>query len=272
MSSPKGFLGCPHHRCSKCSKDRASAGGLLFPCNSCPQSFCEDCLPKKGVTFLEGVERFDELGFDSTKNVVYIHCSPICDNYARAELGYQDPPTDRAPKTPLDLSYNFGAFDDMDTLQAEVAENEEKKLAQGRRLRDRNPNLGMPPEVDNRIHQRPVEKLCPSTLAVLELFESTSAAARSVSCYQSKFAYHINHYPHTPFEGFLWRYSSDGSQSTLEATVTQPPTTIGRNSVASLPVMSQKGSSPITVSDESSYNFPTEIASGNSADSPISID
>lgn len=39
---------CPQHNCGECGKTTADAGGLLFRCRSCPQSYCDDCLPDSG--------------------------------------------------------------------------------------------------------------------------------------------------------------------------------------------------------------------------------
>ncbi|KAL8276276.1 hypothetical protein RQP46_011304 [Phenoliferia psychrophenolica] len=35
---------CSQHSCTSCSRSTQEAGGLLFRCQTCPQSFCEDCL------------------------------------------------------------------------------------------------------------------------------------------------------------------------------------------------------------------------------------
>mmetsp|Transcript_5139 Transcript_5139/g.10848 ORF Transcript_5139/g.10848 Transcript_5139/m.10848 type:complete len:1069 (-) Transcript_5139:172-3378(-) len=131
LSDSKEFQHCPHHRCYECSKNRASAGGLLFPCQSCPRAYCEDCLPKTGVTFLDKNNHFEELGFDSTKNVVYIHCSEICENYAKQEHGYAIPPKSQqhCPEH-LDLSYNFGASCDLD-INPEVDAEKDCSLSKG---------------------------------------------------------------------------------------------------------------------------------------------
>jgi len=117
MNLPKEFLRCPHHRCIQCEKSRAAAGGILFACQSCPNSFCEDCLPKEGITFLEKVDRFEKLGFDSTKNVVYIHCSPICENFAIGLKWYVPRKyQSHCYREPLEISYNFGASYDCDQM------------------------------------------------------------------------------------------------------------------------------------------------------------
>jgi SWI/SNF-related matrix-associated actin-dependent regulator of chromatin subfamily A member 5 len=132
------FQSCPHHRCSKCNKNRYHAGGLLYSCNSCPNSYCEDCLPKEGVTFLDKLERFEKLGFDSTKRNVYIHCSDMCENYAVAELGYHPPnlPCEKkrasCPKA-IDLSDHFGTSYDLKEAAAAVIAHKEDTVGRGKR-------------------------------------------------------------------------------------------------------------------------------------------
>jgi hypothetical protein len=104
------FLSCSHHRCSLCHKNVQDAGGLLFPCQSCPTSFCEDCVPtkQKGFRILGSCDRFAKLGFDS-KNLCYIHCSERCEAWAEKEYMWRLPSRKRDP-TPaaLDLSHAFG--------------------------------------------------------------------------------------------------------------------------------------------------------------------
>ena len=110
VDDPKNFLSCPHHRCTKCKKNIQAAGGLLFPCQSCPLSFCEDCLPREesGFRFLDGADRFGELGFRSD-NLCYIHCSAHCEEYAKQEFHWSPPSTKLAPVPPaLDVSHAFG--------------------------------------------------------------------------------------------------------------------------------------------------------------------
>lgn len=40
---------CSHHNCIKCNRCTSNAGGILFPCQSCPNAFCEDCLQSETV-------------------------------------------------------------------------------------------------------------------------------------------------------------------------------------------------------------------------------
>jgi len=105
------FWCCSHHRCTKCGKNNSGAGGLLFPCQSCYKSFCEDCIPshEEGMRLLGQSPRFEQLGYDAGSKSEYIHCSRDCEHRAKrmfgwtpAELGKQTLPDD------IDVSYNFG--------------------------------------------------------------------------------------------------------------------------------------------------------------------
>ena len=138
LDHPNEFMCCNHHRCGLCSKNRGDAGGILFPCHACPNSFCEQCLPKKGVTFLEKVDRFERLGFDSTKHVVYINCSPMCEKYAMEELDYvpakKDDSKGICPED-IDLSQHFGASIDLNEAAAAVEAVKVSTSGRGKRTR-----------------------------------------------------------------------------------------------------------------------------------------
>merc|ERR1712238_483216 len=203
---PKEFLCCNQHRCTLCGKNRSDAGGLLFPCHACPNSFCEQCLPKEGVTFLEKIDRFENLGFDSTKNVVYINCSPMCTNYATKELGYVPAKKDARGLCPkaMDLLHHFGSSDDLDEARAtvEVEAEAESTSGRGRRARKLN-SYGKP--------TRMIEKMCVSTKRVMGLYKSISAAYRSIeptSLYLLQ--NHLRSNSTQPFEGFYWRFQDGG--------------------------------------------------------------
>jgi len=145
LKKPNDFYACPHHRCTGCQKDRSSAGGLLFPCHCCWRSFCEDCLPKEGVTFLDRVERFDALGYDSGSGlVIYINCSKECEDYARKVHGYIPPTSNSLLQTcpePLSLSFNFGTMDDLEATKAKLEEESKHAiLSSGRSTRSTSVN------------------------------------------------------------------------------------------------------------------------------------
>lgn len=132
----RDFLCCSHHRCSECGKNNAAAGGLLFACESCPNAYCEDCLPADS-TLLGASERFEKLGF-TTHMAVYIHCSKICENVARTEFGYTKADRKKAPCPPsLDVSEHFGAKTE-EALDANLEET-------ATRLRPRRKKVAPPP-------------------------------------------------------------------------------------------------------------------------------
>ena len=172
----------------------------------------------KGVQFLDCVERFEKLGFDSSKNVVYIHCSPICNIHAREELGYVSLQQGRqVRKEPLDLSYNFGASTshDLDQAQAEVAVNaqqEESALSKFMRTRGGKtvqliPKSARKPKSAGSGYKKSMEKLCPISGVVLEHFETMSAAAKSVNCYGALLTMHMRKQPNELFGGFIFRFA-----------------------------------------------------------------
>ena len=206
LRDAKHFLACTHHHCSVCFKNRASAGGLLFPCESCPSSFCEDCLPSKGVTFLDRVERFDKLGFDSTTRVVYIHCSPICENYAKQEYGYV-PRHETKLKCPdaMDLSDCFGASYDLDAAQAALKAEKDKVLDSGgvstRRGKTVQRYFKPKPRSPGTGRRKKREKLCAQTSKVVGQYDTRSEAARSVGTYGARLTPPIRSVNNAPMRG-----------------------------------------------------------------------
>mmetsp|Transcript_13286 Transcript_13286/g.24930 ORF Transcript_13286/g.24930 Transcript_13286/m.24930 type:complete len:1045 (-) Transcript_13286:14-3148(-) len=106
---PDHFQSCSHHRCSICEKTANGAGGLIYPCQSCPSAFCGDCLPSKDIRFLgNNIPRFEKLGRKSNNLYHYIHCSKQCEHVATVEFGFKD--LKIKPKCPpsIDVSYAFG--------------------------------------------------------------------------------------------------------------------------------------------------------------------
>ena len=45
----KSMMVCRQHSCIMCSRSTGDAGGMLFRCQTCPQAFCEDCLPQDDI-------------------------------------------------------------------------------------------------------------------------------------------------------------------------------------------------------------------------------
>jgi hypothetical protein len=76
VNRQSGMFICPHHRCAGCSRNTASAGGLLFRCTGCLTSYCEDCLPQDEIDSVGRCRTMLDLGYDSTQSY-YIKC-PAC--------------------------------------------------------------------------------------------------------------------------------------------------------------------------------------------------
>jgi SWI/SNF-related matrix-associated actin-dependent regulator of chromatin subfamily A member 5 len=106
---PDHFQSCSHHRCSICDKTANGAGGLIYPCQSCPSAFCGDCLPSKDIRFLgTNIPRFEKLGRKSNNLYHYIHCSKQCEHVATVEFGFKDIKAKPKCPSPIDVSYAFG--------------------------------------------------------------------------------------------------------------------------------------------------------------------
>eukprot|EP00977_Amphora_coffeiformis_P001840 scaffold353_cov185-Amphora_coffeaeformis.AAC.68 len=99
---------CTHHHCTLCSKSASAAGGLLYPCMACSNSYCDDDLPDNAIMLDDGCERMEKLGF-YIKNGVYVICSKQCENVAKQDLGWKLPARVDAPcPKPIDVSSFFG--------------------------------------------------------------------------------------------------------------------------------------------------------------------
>jgi len=89
---------------------------MLYRCSVCPQSFCEDCVPSK-ARLLGKYERFEKLGYNTTKHSAYIHCGVECERFAKKEYGWKLESQLQVVPDALDLSSNFGANEtDMEGL------------------------------------------------------------------------------------------------------------------------------------------------------------
>jgi SWI/SNF-related matrix-associated actin-dependent regulator of chromatin subfamily A member 5 len=124
LSRENDFARCPHHRCIKCEKNGADAGGYLYPCAVCTNSYCDECLPmdEPGFRMLGKNERFEELGYNSTKRTAYIHCSVECEKFAKLEYGWKLEKAVSVCPEPLDVSFNFGHEDELDIGEEIAAE------------------------------------------------------------------------------------------------------------------------------------------------------
>ena len=118
----KDFIGCFHHHCSICKKNTVEAGGMLYRCSICPWAWCYECLPtgNSGFRYLDTHQRWEDLGFDTSKNSVYIHCSEDCEMYAKKEFNWKPEKIGQSCPNALDVSYNFGVNAMQDHATAEM--------------------------------------------------------------------------------------------------------------------------------------------------------
>lgn len=66
---------CPQHKCHGCGLSTAEAGGMLFRCQTCPQAFCEDCLPDGELDAVgDTLPELQVLGFEGASSIYYIRC------------------------------------------------------------------------------------------------------------------------------------------------------------------------------------------------------
>ena len=93
-----GFT-CPHHNCSTCGRKSAAAGGMLFRCEACPATFCEDCLPRE-ANIVGGSARLEARGVRMPAQACYIRCSTRCEAFMQRS---DPPPSEETPFEPLEL-------------------------------------------------------------------------------------------------------------------------------------------------------------------------
>ncbi|KIM89720.1 hypothetical protein PILCRDRAFT_812522 [Piloderma croceum F 1598] len=68
-------ISCSQHDCTVCKRTTAQCGGMLFRCQTCPQAFCEDCLPEGDIDAVGDVlPEFALLGYYDKPNAYYIRC------------------------------------------------------------------------------------------------------------------------------------------------------------------------------------------------------
>ncbi|KAI0945925.1 hypothetical protein AcV7_010039 [Taiwanofungus camphoratus] len=67
---------CPQHHCVSCNRTTADVGNMLFRCQTCPQAFCEDCLPDGDIDAVgDTLPEFLLLGFGARTTAYYIRCN-----------------------------------------------------------------------------------------------------------------------------------------------------------------------------------------------------
>jgi hypothetical protein len=118
-----GMFICPHHRCGICTKPTASAGGMLFRCEGCLTSYCEDCLPLDRVTSLGRCIPLEQCDYDS-KQAYFIHC-PSCslekEDYEEIEKDINKNKVDDDPNS-------VGGDEDNDDYNNENDEDDNERL------------------------------------------------------------------------------------------------------------------------------------------------
>ncbi|ORY53552.1 hypothetical protein BCR33DRAFT_710958 [Rhizoclosmatium globosum] len=79
---------CPQHECCVCERKTQDAGGLLFRCGTCSNSYCEDCLPvdEDIVEIGEQLPAFEELNYGPINQAYYIKCPPGSKEASAVEL------------------------------------------------------------------------------------------------------------------------------------------------------------------------------------------
>ncbi|KAI5475975.1 hypothetical protein MNV49_000534 [Pseudohyphozyma bogoriensis] len=69
-----GFEDSGRNKQIVCERNTAEAGGMLFRCQTCPDSFCEDDLPDHFDAVGPKIPEFLLLGFDAKSSVYFIRC------------------------------------------------------------------------------------------------------------------------------------------------------------------------------------------------------
>ncbi|EGO28787.1 hypothetical protein SERLADRAFT_434683 [Serpula lacrymans var. lacrymans S7.9] len=77
-------LPCSQHSCATCDRNTQQAGGMLFRCQTCPQAFCEDCLPNGELDVVGDVlPEFLLLGYGETSSAYFIRCHDCREYFAK---------------------------------------------------------------------------------------------------------------------------------------------------------------------------------------------
>ncbi|KAJ7757542.1 P-loop containing nucleoside triphosphate hydrolase protein [Mycena metata] len=74
------FAQCPQHKCRKCERGTAAAGGLLLRCQTCPQAFCTDCVCWEDIKLVgDVIPEFVLRKFGKKDGAHYIRCADCCE-------------------------------------------------------------------------------------------------------------------------------------------------------------------------------------------------
>ncbi|TCD65790.1 hypothetical protein EIP91_002183 [Steccherinum ochraceum] len=69
------FVACSQHSCTSCERNTTDSGGMLFRCQTCPQAFCEDCLPFDDIVPLDStIPEYRLASYPAQANAYYIRC------------------------------------------------------------------------------------------------------------------------------------------------------------------------------------------------------
>ncbi|CAL1715435.1 unnamed protein product [Somion occarium] len=69
------FITCSQHVCTTCGRSTTDAGGMLFRCQTCPQGFCEDCLPFGDIEAVGAtLPELLLVGYGEKASAYYIRC------------------------------------------------------------------------------------------------------------------------------------------------------------------------------------------------------
>ncbi|KAF8063974.1 P-loop containing nucleoside triphosphate hydrolase protein [Lyophyllum atratum] len=74
---------CSQHSCAGCYRNTSDSGGMLFRCRTCPQAFCEDCLPSGDLDAVgETLPEFLLLDYGASTSAYYIRCHDCIADYS----------------------------------------------------------------------------------------------------------------------------------------------------------------------------------------------
>ena len=82
---------CPQHACSVCTRKATAAGGMLFRCEACPTTFCEDCLPRD-ASIVGCSARLEARGVKLPNQACYVRCSARCEAFMARGVDSTKPP------------------------------------------------------------------------------------------------------------------------------------------------------------------------------------
>ncbi|KAH7108237.1 SNF2 family N-terminal domain-containing protein [Auriculariales sp. MPI-PUGE-AT-0066] len=76
---------CPQHKCRECQSSAGEVGGMLYRCRTCPNAFCEACLPPRSEWQAVGDElpEFLILGYHATEGAFFIQCNECLEEFEK---------------------------------------------------------------------------------------------------------------------------------------------------------------------------------------------